>query len=183
MYIQNDSGNRTERQLIIDNGHVTASSNILEVRQWRITDTRNYLYSVTSYTSPEGINLRTSGPPHCSRTHYSSCVEGNGQLSHVFSGTSHFYYTTSSKPELTYTFKYPITMDHLKIFPQCSSSYWTNYRVRAYLSTSVVFEQLSWTETKFCKQGQYSKVEIHKEVDKVTLTDVFHRKYENFLKI
>jgi hypothetical protein len=179
VYIQNDSGSTTQRQLIIDNGHTTASSNIIEVRQLFITDTRNYRYYVTSYTSPEGISLRTSGPPHCLRVKWDGCLAGNGQLSYVFSGTNHFYYSTSSKPELIYTFPYPITMDHLRIFPQCSSGYWTNYRVRAYLGSNKVFEQGLWTETELCIQGQYGKVEIQKEVNKVGEMNVFHWQSSN----
>jgi hypothetical protein len=173
VYIQNESGNTTERQLIIDNGHTTASSNIIEVRQLVITDTKNYHYYDTSYTSPEGINLHTNGRPHCLKVTSWRCSRGYGQLSHVFSGTSSFYYTTTSKPELTYAFPYPITMDHVRIFPQCSSTYWTNYRVRAYLGTNKVFEQESWTETMWCRQGQYSKVEIKTEVNKVREMKVF----------
>jgi hypothetical protein len=172
VYIQNDSGNTTQRQLIIDNGHTTAFSNIIEVRKMVITDTRNYHYSVTSYTSPEGINLRTNGPPHCLRVFSSTCYNGNGQLSNVFSGTSSFYYTTTSKPELTYTFPYPITIDHVKIFPQCSSNYWTSYWIRAYQGTGKVFDQGSWTGTNLCKQGQYDKVDIKKKVSKVRKINV-----------
>ena len=167
MYIQNDSGNTTQRSLIIDNGHTTALSNITEVRQLVITDTRNYRYSVMSYTSPEGINLRTNGPPYCLSSTSSVCYQGNGQLSNLFSGTGQFYYTTSSNPQLTYTFPYPITMDHARIFPQCSSIYWTSYRIRAYLGTDKVFEQGSWTGTNLCRQGQYDIVDIRKKVSKV----------------
>lgn len=157
VYIQNDSGNKTHRHLIIDNGQTTASSKINEFRQWFITLTGNYYYYYTSYTSREGINIKTTGSPHSS----------DGQLRNLFYSSSNSYYTSSSNPELTYTFPYPIKMNHLKIFPQCGSSFWTNYRVRAYLSSHKVFEEGSWTFTKGCRQGEYGKVEIRKEIDKV----------------
>ena len=156
MYIQNESGNRTHRQLIIDNGHATASSNINEFRQLFITIT-NHNYYYTSYTSREGINIKTSGSPHGS----------GGQLSNVFYSSSNSYYTTSSNPELTYTFPYPITMNHIRIFPLCRSGYWTNYRVRAYLGPNKTYDDGSWTVTEGCRQGKYGKVEIQNEVDKV----------------
>lgn len=164
VYIQDNSGNTTHRQLIVDNGHITASSNIVELRRLSITaDTSRYDYYSTSYSSFEGITVHTTSSPSWS----------NGRLSNVFSGANNFYYTTSHTPTLTYTFAYPVTMDHLKIFPQCGSSYWTNYRVDAYLGTNKVFDQTSWTATRLCYQGQYGQVNLQKEVDKVKLISVF----------
>ena len=174
VYVQDESGNATQRQLIIDNGHLGASSNIKEIRQVSISGNSisPYFY-VTSYTSPGGITLSTSGTPRCARTYIRDrriCISGSGQLSHLFSGSGSdgFYYTSSSTPDISYNFPYPMTVDHLRIFPQCSADYWSNFHVQAYLKNILVYSQALWTETTFCRQGQYGRVNIGKEVDKAS---------------
>ena len=158
VYVQDGSGNATRRQLTIDNGHFETSSKLNEIRQVVLAGNPvSSNYGVTSYTSPGDILLSTSGPPYSK----------SGQISNLFSGTGNFYYTMTSKPTITYTFPYPLTIDHARIFPQCNSAYWTNFRVEGYLKNTVVYNQTTWTETTFCRSGQYGRDNIQKEVDKV----------------
>lgn len=172
VYVQDESGNSTQRRLIIDNGHSKASSKINEIRQVLISGNPiSPHYYVTSYISRGGIEVKTTGAPWCVRTRRGVCISGSGQLSNLLSGSTSdvFYYTSSSKPVVSYTFPHPLTIDHLRVFPQCDggTSYWTDFRVQAYLGEDVVYNQNTWTHTSFCRQGEYGEVDMDKEVDKV----------------
>ena len=175
VYVQDESGNSTRRRLIIDNGHSKGSFKINEIRQVLISGNPiSPYYDVVSYTSSGGIQVKTTGAPWCAKKHWRyprTCTSGSGQLSNLLSGSTSdvFYYTSSSKPILSYTFPHPLTIDHVRVFPQCDggTSYKTDFRVQAYLGKEVVYNQTTWTYTGFCRQGEYGKVVVDKEVDKV----------------
>ena len=178
VYIQDEGGNVTRRQLIIDNGHSGTSSKIDEIVQVQIGgNSISPYFDVPSYITLEGIVLRTSGPPMCgSSYHHRLCRSRSGQLSNLFSGSAFdgFYYTSSHRSDISYALPYPLTIDHMKIFPQCSYTYRSEFRVQAYLRNTLVYSQASWKDTRFCSQGQYLRVDIQKEVDKVGQKGFIH---------
>ena len=173
VYIENNQNvSHPYRTLRIDNRATPSGpSRLHEIQEINLAgNSADYPYYMTSYRAPNGVILSTTGTPFCRKTasHDSKiCATDDSKLSNLFKTTSNHYYTQSSSPVVTYRFPLALYLDYLLVYPHCHWEHWTKYYVRVYFNDNEVVGSNQWINPTNCLQGQPSRLDVRRTVDKV----------------
>jgi hypothetical protein len=153
-----------------------------EIKELVLTGNSLQTLYATSYQSPSGVTVSTTGSPHCLYVPHRDCTYNPSNLGNLLASTSSYYFTAHSSPVITYQFPVPFVLEYLLIYPACVSGYNTKHFVRVYHHNNVVVQSRDWVDTSHCLQGQPGRVDVHHMANKVTFKLTFSLQTHSKLK-